>query len=353
MNESKSTEKGKTKKRLPADPPPSDRRGEGSSRRGKEVLRSSPRLRNNPSVRMFQMYNPASSSHATPPPEMRVEWYTPAGNDDVDYYPDLLPNNAEMELASLNNLANPLKDNQDFPRSDRHYRPPYEYTLRVDPSFPFKSLDEKVWEDLTPEQHKVIVELVQQVRPDTMKQVRKHFKRELTAQHVLALLGKSRRNRDEVIEQLFPIKDGKDTWMNGLSKGLRIEVMNRMADATLQSKVDLRQSFRDMKIGPGVVHEILAAESDEELMEIAVRYELLRDLSHESKWKRGLSLLQQYALFQRVMGSGLVVDRHMCHDILHDSKVPLGYGLKMLRASTDHFTRAILFLLGQSEDPLL
>ncbi|UZJ50760.1 hypothetical protein CBS101457_000080 [Exobasidium rhododendri] len=146
--------------------------------------------------------------------------------------------------------------------------------------------------------------------------------------------------------------------MTGFSKAERIEVIERLAEATLQSEDVLRDFFIEEKIAPSVAEEILSAQTPEEVRHIARKHGLVITkrpmgfprLKAVNPWQKGTSKVQRKAILQRMMRQGGLSYPHSCYDLLNKEKVPAGYGLKILKATKQEF-EDIMYALYYNQAP--
>ncbi|UZJ50761.1 hypothetical protein CBS101457_000081 [Exobasidium rhododendri] len=228
------------------------------------------------------------------------------------------------------------------------------YTLKVDAQFEYADTNDLVYWRLSDNQKLVIVEHILQVRPYTSRNLRKRLDGCLTVPLAHDLLSTDTSRIDAAIQDLFPINDQESrSWMTGLSKEERIQVIDSLADATLQSSEDLRDLFLAKNIAPSVAREILNASSKEDLVSIARKYGLFLRLNPRDRpWQKGANQLQKKAIVQRMMNSG-IVDPLVCYDFLKKRKVPEGYGLKMLKVNDETFVKIMDALGGRGPLPAL
>ncbi|UZJ50849.1 hypothetical protein CBS101457_000169 [Exobasidium rhododendri] len=240
-----------------------------------------------------------------------------------------------------------------------HYTAPWEYTLQVDNYIKMRSSDENelVWKDgLTDNQKLVIVEHVQRIRPYIEKSMRDRLLLKVTARLARALLSNDETQINAAVEEIYPNDQRKrgasgKTWMDGLSKEEKIEVIEKMREVTHQSADTLRDLFLRRKIDSDAANQILKADLTT-CRQYAVYLGFI-DEDHPviANWHRDASRLQKQALPQRMMMSGAhhggkPLKSSLCFELLRRKNVPHDFGFRMLRADDRSFAKAILWLMG-------
>ncbi|UZJ50892.1 hypothetical protein CBS101457_000212 [Exobasidium rhododendri] len=252
---------------------------------------------------------------------------------------------------------------QSFPQSSgdyyealptkQEYVAPWEYQLRVTPDFFWRSEDDLVYSALSDDQKLVMVEHIHSTRPFHERYIRTELAGALTASLAFDLLSYDTTRIDHAVEVLHPKNVRKRgvvaTWMDGLIKSQRLEVIDKIATATLQDPGELRDHFLDINVESNVVLQILLASTDEEYIQIARGNNLyLAETCTTSPWQKGLSTIQKRALRQRMMTMGAMTERKF-YQLVNKEKVPAGYGLKMLRAFDEKFRSMIMWLATRGE----
>ncbi|UZJ50848.1 hypothetical protein CBS101457_000168 [Exobasidium rhododendri] len=253
-------------------------------------------------------------------------------------------------------------EQQVYPVSDPpiHYDTPIpEYTLPVDAVFPYRYEDQLVYKVLSEDQRYHIVEHIHEIRPYNADSIRKCLSRHLTPPLAKDFLSHDQDRADAATQVLIkanrPIKGGpRITWMNGLTNAQRRMVINKMAEATMESKDHLRILFLGLNVSPDVAKRILHASTAEQCYQIAVEHHLFWEFDpKEMPWHKGSSAQQRRALIHRLMTFGNVAKTSSIYNLLQKYAVPSGYGVEILRASDEEMVAIFSFLRGQTPQPLL
>ncbi|UZJ50884.1 hypothetical protein CBS101457_000204 [Exobasidium rhododendri] len=229
-----------------------------------------------------------------------------------------------------------------------------EYTLRYDPIVRHNESDDRVYKTLDTDQRLIVIERIHRVRPFTRRAIRLHLARVLRSDRAEDLLSNEIPRVKAATEALYPINRQKRNskriaWMTNLNENQRLEVIQRLKEATGQSPSHLRDemALRE-EIGPDSAYDILHS-SPNQSHAIAARLGLLvPDSTTTLPWQSGLTQLQRKALLQRMMLHG-VNKEATCYNQLAMAKVTEGYGLKMLTASDDDF-QSVIFAFQRGYD---
>ncbi|UZJ50767.1 hypothetical protein CBS101457_000087 [Exobasidium rhododendri] len=231
------------------------------------------------------------------------------------------------------------------------YRPK-EYVLEYDDKFESTSdsSDELVWCNLNQDQKCVVVDLIHKARPYMETYIRKEIANKLTARRARALLSKSEDLIDAAVEEMYPFDMNKGgpggvPWMKGLSKAQRLEVIDKVANATYQPADALRDLFLRKKITPGLAQQFLNSNTPQNVRQLAEYYCLTVPVDDETvlPWQRGASNLQLKAIRQR-MTESTVCRSKPCFKLLKKPYIPAYFGLKILRADETDFARIVKWM---------
>ncbi|UZJ50759.1 hypothetical protein CBS101457_000079 [Exobasidium rhododendri] len=230
------------------------------------------------------------------------------------------------------------------------------YQLKVSPDVSAEHGHDLVYQSLDDDQKLLIVRLIHQVRPYTAAHLRQRLALTLTLDLARMLLSGDEHRVASAVEALYPFHSFKKrnvtAWMRPFTDPQRIQIMEKLAEATGQSIDELRDLFIASSVPSSVASKILHAQTTEEVKAIAEAYNLVVHQHLFSRaWQKGLSQLQRRALLQRMLGCG-VQEASYCYDLLRKKKVPRGYGLKMLQADDDEFANIMDWLKGQNTQPL-
>ncbi|UZJ50765.1 hypothetical protein CBS101457_000085 [Exobasidium rhododendri] len=237
------------------------------------------------------------------------------------------------------------------------FPPPGEYTLQFTmPDFSHFNPNLSVYLALSDELRQIVVERVLQLRPLVPKIVRYELTGHLLPRWARDILGNNEDRIFAAVDKLFPDSDRHHkrftSWMMGYDSFQRKEVIRRLVMATLQSVETLREHIYKNGLHPRAAAEILNASYLEEVQVIARRYGLPVDVDQGRRpWSRGLGILQSKALRQRMTKYGVKSDRAR-FEFLAKAKIPMGYGLAMLRASDEQFKSIMDILASSSRAPL-
>ncbi|UZJ50846.1 hypothetical protein CBS101457_000166 [Exobasidium rhododendri] len=237
------------------------------------------------------------------------------------------------------------------------YVPQPEYALLVAPCFSYTSEDQAIFRELSEDQRLVIFQRLHQVVPYTSRYLRTRLLEHLKPAEALDLLSGDEERIDAAINRLYRsgvFRREDITWMHYLEKQQRIEVVAKVAEATQRDAEKVRDHFLQKNVPPHVLQEILGTSSLKEIKKVAKRNDLLiEDDTKVNAWQKGTSVIQRKAILQRMTRSRPEVHQSKLHDWLRKKKVPKGYGLVMLRASTANFERIMSALSTRGELPTL
>ncbi|UZJ53679.1 hypothetical protein CBS101457_002999 [Exobasidium rhododendri] len=210
---------------------------------------------------------------------------------------------------------------------------------------------------MTREERAILVERLHQTRPYIEESIRLKLKDKLlTTELANEVLSGDERRIKQALKTMWPLDSstwrGHTPWMTGLSERNRIQVINKLAEATMQSADKLRDHMLKKKVGPTVAQAILYARTREEVAAIAEHYHLLvtTETKHNKiargNWQKGASEIQRSAIIQRMILAG-AKNQDYCYEVLRRNKVPEGFGLYMLQAEADDFLAIMAWLTGK------
>jgi hypothetical protein len=246
--------------------------------------------------------------------------------------------------------------------SREEYKPKWESELKYAPTIEFHHA--YVPENLSSEQKLFIVERIHRVRPFTEVYIRQQIYGRIERSTALDLVSQEEGRVLAAIEELFPRAGTQRRsfihWMTNLSDAERVQVIDKLASATLQRADHLRDLLIIKQTSPGIANMILDARTPEEVYHIAhangkqfiLAYQNDRNLKRKETWQKGLSEIQRTSLLQRMVLGG-VASQNQCYGVFArgKDKIPHGYGLHMLRASERDFRRIMLWLRGYPQVP--
>jgi hypothetical protein len=225
---------------------------------------------------------------------------------------------------------------------------PEEYTLQIDARFRYNNEDDKVYENLSPDQTMLITELVRSIRPYSAEVIRRALAGKMEVPMARALLSGDIHRIEAAIDTFYPIDVQKRRrnhlpWMYRLTNTERKRVIERMAEATQEPTDLLREAFLREQISPASARRMLTA-SREERVAFARRNELIREdiWAGHRPWKKGMSGIQRKALLQRILQTRISIGH--ARNLLQDARYDPGFGLACLRADEQTFTRMMMEL---------
>ncbi|UZJ50841.1 hypothetical protein CBS101457_000161 [Exobasidium rhododendri] len=264
-------------------------------------------------------------------------------------------NNDAMQALTLASIGGTHGPTQPLPL--QRHDACFDFVIYAKPNFFFATENDAVYMNLDADQKLVIVELIHQIRPVKYAIIRRQLRTNLQPLVALDLLSNNINRIEAAVEHLYPDKVTSRQgyvryWMSGLHNKDRVLIMNKLAEATLQSAETLRDYFIQEEVSPSIGDMILHANTPEQVLSIARDKNLiLPEKKTIRPWQRGADQLQKRAVIQRMMASPLIGSRDP-YDLLKKKKVTPGYGLKMIKASNLQFDEIMMSLLSNWNDDL-
>ncbi|UZJ50791.1 hypothetical protein CBS101457_000111 [Exobasidium rhododendri] len=312
-------------------------------------------IASHPFIRDHQMKTLSEGASTSSMPIQPSDAYLEERLDVEDYPVDIpfITQESEADLATHQNTT-PAST----PAFIQQYVFHEGYNLQVNTHIRRRKIGgETAYARLTFDQKLVVVEHIHQVRPYTCRYIRQELARNLKLSAAEDLLSGHQDRIDSAVERIFPrqgrMKRTFEPWMTPFSDWDRKQVILKLAEATMQGADDLRDLFMEKRVESSVAAEILQAKTRKECRVIAQKHGLTVKLNGDERnlpWKRGASTMQRRALVQRMVIAADYDTPRRCYDLLKKKRVPLGYGVTMLKASDEDF-RVIMSIL-ETKDPL-
>ncbi|UZJ50856.1 hypothetical protein CBS101457_000176 [Exobasidium rhododendri] len=235
------------------------------------------------------------------------------------------------------------------------------YRYVVDKHFPWTTLEDRVYKNLSKEQKFLITDRIQEIRPYVPDTIRDKLYTEMDVPLATALLGDDISEMEAAVQKIFPIdqqrrKGGRGAhfvpWMTGLTNAQRREFVETLARVLKRGADDIRDLLLRRQVSPKIIQKFLHAHTPEHLVQLAEHYQLVPPSHRRGSlpWQEGTSAIQRRAIIQRLMSYGFK-KRDYCYEMFQKPFIPPGYGLELLKASDAEFRQMLQDLKPQTQFP--
>ncbi|UZJ50766.1 hypothetical protein CBS101457_000086 [Exobasidium rhododendri] len=238
--------------------------------------------------------------------------------------------------------------------------PGWQYTLPFNSVFSLKpkyrDAPNGSWRSLDDDQKAAVVDRIAQIKPFTTATIRKYLEFHLTAHTAMMLLCNDLDVVESGVAEVYRNYQQKlayenPKWMDGLHNAQRREVIEKLADATVQPVEDLREHFLKVDAPQAAAWAILNASGRDELLAIAQMYGLFIPQSSAALvWQRGAGKMQMKALLHRMMTRAKITSKKT-YNILARKYIPSGFALTMLKLNDALFDDTMHSLLYEHKLP--